>query len=119
MKTEYKLHKKEGILECYVYSIKNSDLLKKEDDLNERLGIPSIKEKIYGVPAKIVIDINNLGGIIYFIPNKIEIYEEGNFTEGIYIEFKDNLDFIVLIPFEEFKELYFDYVNLKVDNNGI
>jgi hypothetical protein len=119
MKTDYTLHKEHGILECHVYSIKNSDLLKKEDDISERLGIPSVKEKIYGVPAKIVINIKNLEEIIYFIPNKIEIYEEGNFVEGTHIEFKDNLDFIVLIPFEEFKELYFDYIDLKVENNGI
>ena len=36
------------------------------------------------MPAKIVINIKNLEEIIYFIPNKIEIYEEGNFVDDIF-----------------------------------
>lgn len=118
---EYKLHKEQGILECYVYSIKNSEIEKqiKQKEENERLGIISDEdeeEKIYGEPIEIVINLNSAGGISFFTPNKVELYEEGNFTNGVHVEFKENLDFVLLIEFKEFKKLYLEYKGITNGN---
>jgi len=111
---EYRLYKEQGILQCYVYSIKNSEIEKqlKQKEENERLGITSDEdeqEKIYGEPIEIVIDLNSNGGISFFTPNKVELYEKDNFVDGVHVEFKDDLDFVFLISFKEFKKIYYEY----------
>jgi len=111
---EYKLYKEQGILECYVYSVKNSELEKKllQKQQNEKLGIESDFEeddKIYGEPIQMVIDFKALGDPIFFTPNKVELFEEENFVDGVHIEFGEDLDFVFLISFEEFKKLYYEY----------
>ena len=110
---EYNFLKEHGILECYAYSIKNSELEKKlrQKEQNERLGIEDDEdnEDVYGEPIKMVIDFDALGGIGFFTPNKVEIYEEGNFVEGTYVEFNADLNFVLLIDFENFKTIYYKY----------
>ena len=48
---EYKLYKEQGILECYAYSVKNSELEKKllQKQQNEKLGIESDFEEDFDV----------------------------------------------------------------------
>ena len=118
---EHKLYKEQGILECYVYSIKNSEIEKqlKQKAENERLGITSDEdeeEKIYGESIEIVINLNSNGGVSFFTPNKVELFEEGNSVDGVHVEFKDDLDFVFLISFEEFKKLYFEYKGITNGN---
>lgn len=119
---KYKFYKEQGILECYVYSIKNADIEKKilEDKQNEKLGIDiddeNAENKIYGEPIEMVVNFKELGDPIFFTPNKVELYEEFNFEEGIHVEFSKDLDFVFLISFEEFKELYFEYKGITNGN---
>jgi hypothetical protein len=63
-----------------------------------------------------VLDFNSNGGISFFTPNKAEIYEEGNFTDATHVEFEDDLDFVLLVSFEEFKKIYYEYKGI-VDGN--
>lgn len=110
---KHKFFKDQGILECYAYSVKNSEIEKKilEKEQNEKLGIVDSEEetKIYGEPIKMVVDFRSLGDPMFFTPNKIEIYEEGNFVDGVHIEFGEDTDFVFLIDFEEFKKIYYEY----------
>lgn len=117
----YKLYLPQGILECYVYSVKNSEIEKQLNQKaeSERLGIiinRDDEERIYGEPVKIVIDLNSNGGISFFTRNRVELYEKDNFVDAVYVEFKNDLDFVLLINFKEFKKLYFEYKGI---NNGI
>lgn len=110
----HKFYKHQGILECEVYSVKNSELEKKMriKEQNERLGIENDEddeEDVYGEPIKMVLDFNQMGGICFFTPNKSEIYEEGNFVEGTYVEFESDLNFVLLIEFDTFKNIYYEY----------
>ena len=63
-----------------------------------------------------VIDFKCLGDPNFFTPNKIEIYEEGNFVEGVHIDFKEDVDFVFLIEFEEFKKMYLEYKGITDGN---
>lgn len=115
---EYKFYKEQGVLVCNAYSVKNSEIEKKRklQEEKERLGISSDyddDEKVYGEPIKMVIDFHALGNPIFFTPNKVELFEEENFVEGVYVEFGGDLDFVFLISFEEFKKLYFEYKGIN------
>lgn len=112
------MHKEEGILECKVYSIENSLIAKKEQ--MDIMGISDVK--LYGRAINAIINFNALGDVLFFIPNKVEIDEGGDYEEIVnfqatYVEFKEELTFIIMMPFEEFKKLYFDYKNIKVDGD--
>jgi len=123
---KYKFHKEEGILECFVYSIKHSELEKarKKREQNERLGIETSfneydeEEKLYGEPIEIVLNLNAFGGIGYFTPNKVEMYEENNFHDGVYLEFIHDIDFVILMSFKEFKEIYLDFIKPKQEKQS-
>jgi len=110
---EYKFYAQYGILECYVYSVKNSEIEKqiKQKEEQQKLGITyDIEdEKIYGEPIKMVLNLNSNGGISFFTPNKAEIYEEGNIVDATHVEFESELDFVLLMKFEEFKKIYYEY----------
>lgn len=112
-KKNYKLHKELGVLECYVHAVKIEDLEKKEfsRQRNEDLGIHLEDEgvEVTGEPKNIVIDIVNLGGVSYFHENEVNL-ESNIKVKGTFVEFKEGLTFILLIPPKEFKELYFDYM---------
>lgn len=112
-KKNYKLHKELGVLECYVHAVKIEDLEKKEfsRQRNEDLGIHLEDEdvEVTGEPKNIVIDIVNLGGVSYFHENEVNL-ESDIKVKGTFVEFKEGLTFILLIPPKEFKELYFDYM---------
>lgn len=117
---QHKLHLSQGLLECYVYSVKNSEIEKKihEQQQKEKLGIDSgdDDEKIYGEPIEMIIDLKSLGDPIFFTPNKVELFEEGNFVDAIHVEFKNDLDFVFLITFKDFKKLYYDYKGISNGN---
>jgi len=117
---KYKFHAKQGVLECYVYSIKNSEIEKKlqEQRKNEELGISSSdeEEKIYGEPIEIVIDLTTNGGVAFFTPNKVELFEEANFVEGVHVEFENGSDFVFLMGHKDFKNIYYEYKG--IDNGS-
>ena len=117
---EHKFYAQQGILQCYAYSVKNSEIEKqlKQKEEQEKLGIAFDveDEKIYGEPMQMVLDFNSNGGISFFTPNKAEIYEEGNFTDATHVEFEGDLDFVLLVSFEEFKKIYYEYKGI-VDGN--
>jgi len=111
---EHKLHKEAGILECYAYSVKNSDIEEKIKN-KEKYGIDD-NDKVYGQPIQMVLNIEKLGDVSFFTPNKVELYEEGNFEDGTHIEFSEEVDMVLLISFDEFKKLYFDYKGITNGN---
>ena len=118
---KHKFYKEKGILECSVYSIKHSELeqARKIQEQRERLGIESSingeneAEKIYGEPVEIVLDLNAFDGIAFFTPNKVELFEENNFEEGVYVEFVQDIDFVLLISYKDFKKIYFEFKDVK------
>ena len=44
------------------------------------------------------------------------MYEEGTFEDATHVEFEDDLDFVLLVSFEEFKKIYYEYKGI-VDGN--
>ena len=103
---KYKFFKKQGVLKCYAYSVKNSDIEEKIKN-KEKYGIED--DKIYGQPIEMVLDFDLLEGVMFFTPNKVELYEEGNFEEGVHVEFGKDVDMVLLIDFETFQNIYYDY----------
>ena len=75
----YKLHKEAGVLECQLYSVENSQM--DNESRMESLGIYN-KSKVHGQPINAVIDLKALGEIMFFLPNRIEIYEDFNFVDA-------------------------------------
>ena len=110
MQYSHKFIKEANVIECYVYAIKNSP--NSGESLTERLGV-QIDEKVYGEPMKVVMNLKSLGEPLYFMPNKVEIYQEDNFIEGTFIAFPNEYDFILLVSFTDFKKIYYDYIDLK------
>ena len=111
---KHKFFKKQGVLKCYAYSVKNSDIEEKIKN-KEKYGIEG-DDKIYGQPIKMVLDFNSMGGVMFFTPNKVELYEEGNFVEGVHVEFADEVDIVLLIEFETFKDIYYEYKGITDGN---
>lgn len=109
----YKLHKIEGVLECQLYSIENSQM--DNESRMESLGIYN-KSKVHGQPINAVIDLKALGEIMFFLPNRIEIYEDFNFVDATSVEFGENLSLVILIPFEDFKRIYLEYKGITDGN---
>lgn len=111
---KHKFFKDQGILECYAYSVKNSDIEEKIKN-KEKYGIEG-DEKIYGQPIRMVLDLDALGDVMFFTPNKIELYEEGNFEEAIHVEFGKDVDVVLLLTFEEFQNIYYQYKGITDGN---
>ena len=111
---KHKFFKEHGVLECYVYSVKNSEIEEKIKN-KEKYGIEG-DDEIYGQPIKMVLDFNSMGGVMFFAPNKVELYEEGNFVEGVHIEFANEVDIVLLIEFETFKDIYYEYKGITDGN---
>lgn len=113
----YKLDKNTGILECYLRAVKISALqeLEKRRQRDEDLGLNNTDDdepELEGEPKNIVINIKELGGIMYFHENEA-IMESDIEVPGTFVEFKEGLTFILLIPYNEFKQLYYDFMDVK------
>lgn len=109
---EHKFYKEQGVLKCFAYSIKSSEVEKKIKN-KEKFGEDFEDEEIYGEPIQMVLDFKQLGSPLFFTPNKVELYEEGNFENGVHVEFMESLDFVLLISFIEFEKLYYDYKDIS------
>lgn len=119
MKYKSKLDIDLGVLECYVYAIKYSDLTKADTDKEryESLGLPvpsDDEEDIIGEAKKILIDLSLIGGISYFHEDEVRLSEDET-TNATLVQFKDGLQFVLIISFNDFKDLYYTY---KKPNTG-
>lgn len=94
---------KDGIFQGFVYAVNNAEI-GEAIEKKERFGDMIATEKVYGRPIPIVMDFNLLGGITYFTPNTVEVYEEGNNVSGVHVEFASEADFVLIVEFEDFKE---------------
>lgn len=109
MKHNYKFDYELGVLECDIYSVRVDEL--EESEKNEE--ITGRKDKIYGQSTPFVADFHTLGGIAFFNPNPVEIDEEDNWREGTFVETGNGQTIILLIPFPQFKELYYRWMHYK------
>lgn len=113
-KFNYNFDSETGILECFLFSLTSEDIKKEEQEI--RLGLKEEKdqEDIPFTPLRSILDLSN-SIITTIIEIEHDLYEEGNKVKGVSIEFFDHTYLDLLIPFDDFKEIY---RNLKNNLNA-
>lgn len=106
MKKSYKFDPLTGVLEAKVVGVKYEDI-KNSEYMSESLNIQNQSNTI-GVVKSITVDIS-LNPILQFVENEAEVEEEGNIVNVTEVSFMDGRELTFLIPFQEFKQLFYEY----------
>jgi hypothetical protein len=109
----FKYDKNTSVLQCFAYAIKHSEL-SQNSKLKELIGKEDDEEEVYGDALEIVFDLSSFGGIAYFAKGEADLYEKDNTVEVTNVYMKDGLDFSLIIPYKDFKTLY--YTKIKEVN---
>lgn len=118
-KPNYKFYKEYNALTCFTYAVKKSEQ-KEDKELKRLIGKDEEDEEedVIGEPKQVTLDFDKLDGIMYFHEAEADLFEKGNETKVTFVEFGVGLNFLILIPYKEFNELYFEYKNNLKENNA-
>ena len=112
MTKNYNLHK--NFLECETLSLEYSKVAEHERSVKkmEKMGIDAEDEEneLYPDTTRAVLNLTALGEITFFNETEVQISEKDNFVKASFLEFKSGFEIVVLIAFEEFKQIYYDYL---------
>jgi hypothetical protein len=117
MRKTYQIVNNKGILECETLSLQYSKIAEHEKFMKkaESMGIEvEEQEELYPDSTRAVLNFAALGDIMFFNETEVELYEKDNFTPATFLQFKSDFEIVVLVPFEEFKKIYYEYLESKV-----
>lgn len=109
-KPNYTFFEDINVLQCYTYAV--SIKRNKEDaQLKRILGNEEEDEEedYVGEPKEVFLDFDKLGGVLYFHEAEADLYEKGNEAKVTFVEFTIGLNFMLLIPYKEFTEIFLKY----------
>lgn len=105
-----------GIMEVSVTSYKNQDLIEYEKISQKyaEMNIPiDLESSIVTQATKCILDFNELDGIKMFMNNVVDLGEDKIPTNCTVVEFGNELSITLVIDYEEFKKIFFEYKDSK------
>lgn len=114
----FKIHKKQNLMECKVALVEISKLIENEE-FAEKTGIKNHQANpVFCKPKDMVINLSNSGGVAAFYPDKTELEldedgDEGMLVDGTFVEFGNGTNCFALVEFDKFKKEYFDYLEIE------